>query len=364
MTTKKRIVFGLVAIAMTCGLLLAVLLGADLYLHRRAERYAAVNVWGYRGAMLPRKAPGEHRLVVLGGSTVLGYGVTPDRAFPAQLEEMLRPLSKQGAPVRVVNLGMNSQGAYAFKFDLQDYESLGYDAVVLYEGYNDLSGASNVYLGRRASPIFRLTGYYPVFPVMFREKAMALRYGGDISAGYREKKTVFRPGLASRVTAAALQAAADVSESLEGQLSRLDGAPGVTKDNRPKQTDAHGCPARWSHYCAAEYEAIRYALDRGRKILVVTQPYIAPEHEAQQAALRTMLDTEFRNVASVRYINLGPVFDLHGKDKALFYDGMHATEEGNRLIAAQLIAPVADLMSDAFNPSASSRPTAVATVTR
>ena len=39
-----------------------------------------------------------------------------------------------------MNLGFNSQGAYAFRFAEQDYLSLDYDTVILYEGYNDLGG--------------------------------------------------------------------------------------------------------------------------------------------------------------------------------------------------------------------------------
>ena len=62
------------------------ILGVDLYVHHRAERYAGVNIWGYRGPTVARKTAGEHRLVVLGGSTAFGYGVDWDKAFPAQLE--------------------------------------------------------------------------------------------------------------------------------------------------------------------------------------------------------------------------------------------------------------------------------------
>ena len=90
--------------------------------------------------------------------------MTWDDAFPAQLEADLRPLSNDHAPVTVVNLGMNSQGAYSFRFALEDYVKLDYDTVVLYEGYNDLGREPNLTVGRRESPVFRWTGYVSDFP--------------------------------------------------------------------------------------------------------------------------------------------------------------------------------------------------------
>jgi hypothetical protein len=113
---------------------------------------------------------------------------------------------------------------------------------------------------------------------------------------------------------------------------------------------AHGCVARWAHYCTAQYDAIKFVLDRGKKVVVVTQPYLEDIHREQQDALRTMLETELPGERRVRYVDLGPVFDVHDKGLGLFYDGMHASVEGNRQIASRLVGPVTELMSDAFNP--------------
>src|SRR5688500_17987327 len=107
MTTRKRIVFALAAM-MVAGLLgLTALLAADFYFHHRVERFAGVNIWGYRGPRVAKKARGEHRLIAIGGSTVFGYGVGWDETFPAHLERELRLLAKNAAPVSVVNLGFN-----------------------------------------------------------------------------------------------------------------------------------------------------------------------------------------------------------------------------------------------------------------
>ena len=47
-------------------------------------------------------------------------------------------------PINVLNLGFNNEGAYSFKYTLKDYDYLDYDEVVLYSGYNDLSGENQI----------------------------------------------------------------------------------------------------------------------------------------------------------------------------------------------------------------------------
>jgi hypothetical protein len=354
MTTRKRLVFAAAAMLMAVMVGFLALLAADLYFHRRVERAAGVNIWGYRGPRVGKKATGEHRLIVIGGSTAFGYGVASDQAFPAYLERDLRPLSTNGAPVSVVNLGFNSQGAYAFRFAEQDYLSLDYDTVILYEGYNDLGQAPNEFVGRRDSPVFRLTGYYPIVHIALNEKAMALRSGGDIDAAYRSQqpgaaKTVFRPGLATRATASTLEAAAHVSMSLNEQLDRLAKVPKATATLEDVHVDDLGCGLEFAHYCASVRDGIRFALDRGKKVLVVTQPYLSDRHRQQQADLRAMLAAQFPNQTRVGYVNLGDAVDLN--NPTLSYDTMHLTPAGNIEIARQLIKPVVELMPDVFQIS-------------
>lgn len=358
MTTRKRLVFAAAAMLMAVVVGFLALLAADLYFHHRVERAAGVNIWGYRGPRVAKKAPNEHRLVVIGGSTAFGYGVASDQAFPAYLERDLRALAVNGAPVSVVNLGFNSQGAYAFRFAEQDYFKLGYDAVILYEGYNDLGLAPNEFVGRRDSPVFRLTGYYPIVHVALDEKAMALRSGGNIDAAYRnkirgEKQTVFRPGLATRATASTLEAAAHVSKTLNEQLDRFARQPRTTATFEDVHVDDLGCRLDFAHYCASVRDGIRFALDRGKKVLVVTQPYINDRHRQQQDDLRRMLAAQFRTDARVAYANLGEAFDL--KNPTFSYDGMHLTATGNAEIAHRLVGSVVGLMPEAFRAAQAER---------
>src|SRR5687768_373661 len=112
MTRRKKIVFALAAIGLAFAGMFVLLLGADLYLHHRAERSAGLNRWGYRGPVAPRKRPGEVRVVMLGGSTTFGYGVRWHESVPALLDAGLHAV-EGGARFRSINLCFNKEGAYA-----------------------------------------------------------------------------------------------------------------------------------------------------------------------------------------------------------------------------------------------------------
>lgn len=335
----RRFVFACIAMALSATCCLAALFAVDLYAHRRAERTAGLNIWGYRGPTVGAKAPGEVRIVFLGGSTMFGYGVVAGEAIPAVVERELRAQAGV-APVSGVNLGYNAEGAYSFAFTLRDFAHLDYDVAVLYEGYNDMMGdptAPNTAVFRHESAVFRLTGYYPILPLALREKAMSLRFGGNLDAAYAEArgegKTVFTPTVGQRTSAAALETALRVSESIGQQLGRLTDAPSRTI------TAADGrCPYPWAEYCESVHLAVAEARSRGTRVAVVTQPGLFPpmreRHVAQQDALRAMLRRDFAEDAGVTYVDLSGAVDL--QDPALCYDGMHLTAAGNQQAGAAL----------------------------
>jgi len=330
------------ALALAAVVALAGLLVADIYTHTRFERSAGFNVWGYRGPSVGRKGPNEYRVIVLGGSTAYGYGVIWEHAMPAALERQLR--ARTTSPTfTVVNLGYNNEAAYSFKPTLIDYDWLREDLVVLYEGYNDLEpgGVTNVSVFRHDSPIFRLTGYMPIFPIVFREKAAAMLNGGDVSALYRKDgKTVFHAGVATKAAAGALDATAAVGRSLESQLGKVVVEPA----HAVEETAATGCQPRWRHYCQSIAVAIEFVRQRGHQVVVVTQPYLANEekirlrHMDQQADLRAMLARRFGSDADVAYVDLGDSVDL--ENPLIAFDHVHLTKRGNEQLAAGLVDPV------------------------
>lgn len=342
--TPRRLAVFAVAALISASISLALLLAIDVYLHRKFERSAGFNIWGYRGPAVGRKQPGEYRVAMLGGSTAYGYGVTWDEAIPAVLQKKLA--ARPPNTYAVVNLGYNNEGAYAFQPTLQDYRWLAYDLACLYEGYNDLMADArfpNVSVFRHESPVFRLTGYLPIFPIVFKEKA-AVMLSGDVNAMYplyqAPDKTVFRPGLATKTVAEALKVTAAVGQALERQVGRLSSEP------RHEITDvaSTGCMPRWQQYCRSVLVAAEFVLQQGGQVLVVTQPYqvlgenVRARHIEQQREMAAMLRRRFGAEPRVQHVDLGDAVDL--RDPTLAFDGVHLTVAGNHRIAERLVDPV------------------------
>jgi hypothetical protein len=344
LSRRKRLIFAACAIVVALGVPVAGLLAIDVRLHYKYERSAGFNVWGYRGPIAGPKRAGEIRIAAFGGSTTFGYGVNWSEAFPAVLERDLAHVSPR--PVSVVNLAYNNEGAYADRFTMQDYRYLHADLALLYSGYNDLIGdaSPNFSVYRHDSPVFRLFGYMPIFPMVFREKAAIMLRGEPGGLYQRNAKTVFRPGLVAWTKGEILNAAANVGDSLQRQFAGTPARPAMPS---AAAADATGCAFPWTHYCAAVLSSIEYALGAGQSVLVVTPPYeLGPElrarHAEQQTAMAEMVSRRFGSDARVLYVNLGEAVDL--ADVALSYDRMHLTAEGNRRIAAALVTPVMQLI--------------------
>lgn len=348
LSRRRKLMFALAAIAGSALAMFVAILAIDVYLHTKYQTSAGFNVWGYRGPVAGRKQKTEYRVVMVGGSSAYGYGVTWDQAIPARLEQLLAKVAPAGRTFRVINLGYNNEGAYSFAVTLKDYDYLDYDLVCLYEGYNDLIGdprSPNVSVFRHDSPVFRLTGYLPIFPIVFKEKAAAMLSGGDPGALYNsERKTVFRPGAAATVAAGALRTVGEVGQSLERQLGRVS----VEPKWHIEAPDATGCKYPWGQYCRSVANAISLPLASNRQVMFITQPY-APEaslrlrHKEQQREVAGMIAREFGGEPRVRYVDLGNAIDL--TDGALSFDGMHLTADGNARIAERLVTAVADLAS-------------------
>lgn len=348
LTRRKKIVFALVTIMISLVGMLVLLLAADLVVHKRAERSAGLNRYGYRGPVVGKKAPGELRVVMLGGSTVFGYGVAWNESIPVNLEARLK--ERLNRPVRVVNLGFNNEGAHAFVPNLEDFEYLDYDAIVLYEGYNDIHGDEGVNRSvyRRDSAVYRLIGYYPILPLYLDEKAKMLRYGSNnMDAAYADSRdgapprsVVFKTGLAQRTSAAALDAVASMTKALDGQLQNSASPPlPATKE----QESQLGCKHPYVTYCESVASGIRFGLTRGKAVVVSLQPLSPgeksrPMHERQQQMLGAMVTREFGGEARVVWADFSRLLDLTNID--VTFDGMHLKPNANAAVAAALVEPV------------------------
>lgn len=346
LSRRKFVAFAATTVLLAFGLMLGGLLAADVYLHAKAERSAGLNRAGYRGPVAGAKRPGERRVVMLGGSTVFGYGVLWNEALPAVLERLLNEILGDGA-VRMVNLGYNGEGAYAMLPTLEDFEYLGPDVVCLYPGDTDLMGDAgpNTAVYRHTSAVFRLTGYFPILPLALTEKAMALRSGGHLGEAYAsllengKPKPVFQPSLSQRASAAALDAVASLTNTMGRQLDRVSAVKAPEAGLRGPQR----CDAPWIHYCDAVFSAIQYALQRGRPVVVMSAPLGSDgdgraRQLLQQAALAGLLARNFENDPRVTFVDLSRAVDP--SDPALAFDGNHLTSTGNLIVAKTLVEPV------------------------
>ena len=84
---RRRLVYIAIAVVGVFVVVTAVLVALDVYVHRKVQYEAGVNVWGYRGDVVGRKRDGEQRIVALGGSTVFGYGLRWNESWPYYLEQ-------------------------------------------------------------------------------------------------------------------------------------------------------------------------------------------------------------------------------------------------------------------------------------
>ena len=345
---RRRIAYIAIAAVGVFVLMTSAVLALDIYVHHRVQFSGGVNIWGYRGEVVSAKTANETRVLAIGGSTAFGYGLPWDQSWPYYLNERIgvsRRAQGYKTPASVVNLGIPADTARTFVSTLKDYAYLHGDIAIFYEGYNDLGLVVNPprnstnpavffhYLAwRHQSPIFRWTGYFPIFPLVLNEKAALLLHGRIDGEG----EVAFRPDLAARATAAAMKSAAQIGVNLERRLGKL-----TDVDVEVSQTTDAGC-GRWSEYCGAVQEAVQYALVHGQRAIVVTQPYLSDLHVQQQRALASMLTRKFAGDARVRYVNLGRLLDL--SDPKIAYDGLHLVPFGNMRVADALLPTVLEML--------------------
>ena len=330
----------LVAAVGLVGLTLSI--AAVEYRYHRQERedlYGYVNIEGYRGQRLNHKRAGEFRAVVVGGSTTYGQGVNAIETIPAALERKLRG---RGRDISVANLGYMNDGVYADGLTLRDYRYLHYDLAILYEGYNDLFNVPNLYSFRHRSVVFRLTGYFPMFPLVLAEKAKSLRYHGDLNAAYRGDQPVVPIGLPSRAGAAALEFAASLDSRMNAAMQEAE-------------RTTEGACGYWTFFCEHVAANVQTALDAGADVLFVVQPYLpspddrpddsswASLHRGQSERVLSYLQQRFGGDVRLHVANIGEAIDLRKETYRL--DNVHLTATGNEVVAEHLVDPVMAIAS-------------------
>ena len=330
----KTILFVLISVFLVFIFAVSVLIGLDLLYHQKYLTIAGLNYRGYRGKVLSRKKSGEISIVMLGGSSLFGYGVKYNEAIPEILESALNaPLGNKDKRKKfsVINLAYNSEGSYAFYFNLHDFDYLDYDYVIIYDGYNDL-GIGNTVAYRHADPVFRIFKYMPILPMIINEKAMFIRHGGKIEEAYRDKKVAFAPDQKDQIKIAAIENSLKSYNAIENILNRIKKNDQVDFNINLLTADP------WAWYTYYMRKAIDYTLSRNKKVIIITQPHISDAHRDQQKALREMLVKVYAGNSSVTYFDLGNSISL--KDESLCYDGVHLSAKGCRVMAGYIFEKI------------------------
>jgi lysophospholipase L1-like esterase len=301
------------ALGLALGTVLVVvggLLAVDQYLHAKHDAYETPNRFGYRGAALGQKAPGEVRVALIGESSAYGYQLINEYSLAVQLTDKLeQALSPR--PVSVANLAALGDSSQCYAPTLAHYNWLDPDVVLIDAGYNDNPktldrAVSTCY--RQRNQIFNLTGYWPVLDLYVREKVYALAFG-SVERGYEAA----------------------------GQIAPTDADAEASADGPGTGVEQQSI----AEFCANIDALVEQQLSLGRRVMYVTQPYLNTFHRRQQSALRESL-ARFAGDPRFAYVDLGNALDL--SDPALSFDHMHPTAHGNEVLSERLVGPVAELI--------------------
>jgi lysophospholipase L1-like esterase len=297
---------------------------------------------------VPRKVSDELRIVVLGGSAVLGAGVADDETAPHRLEGLLaqrldrEPLDGVRT-VRVINAGQgyyNSTQELVFLVtELAIYEP---DVIVVADGYNDLHHA--VVWGNRP-PANEVTS--AMLEDLMHGGGTVRRVGWPdavytaLQASYLGNRT--RGGIASSVIAPA------------GLGFPVDRPRGTKRDPHFLPLVQHRLVMNWTlmHRLAASFGA--RAIFSLQPTIFVKQPLADEEREyietTEYSRLASESWRELERFVDDEAARLGlPVFraDAYIRDhpERLFADYCHLFPQGNRLMARAMADRIDEELSD------------------
>lgn len=145
------------------------LLAADLYAHKRVEMVGGVNIWGYRGAVVKRRVPGDRRVLFVGGTRAYGYGAAADDTIAHALE--WETIVQTRRPTTVINAARIGATASDYAGMVTRHAYLDPDVVVLYD---DLGYAATRPHESRLARTFG--GYEPILPLVMEEKGMVWQH--------------------------------------------------------------------------------------------------------------------------------------------------------------------------------------------
>jgi hypothetical protein len=301
------------------GAAFGLLLATDLCLHAVYDQQGIhYNRRGYRGPLVPPKAPGEFRVAVFGGSGAFGYGQALEDCLPVVLQ---RALQKETArPLRVLNLAANEQGIYGIYHDVAAYQDLGYDLALLYFGATDsIPTHPHTANFRGRSPVFNLTGYLPILPRWLEEKRVVMM--ADL-AGLAQAAGAGEAGLAEPVRFVLGQA----DQMLMSMQKALAGG-----DREARRQLAGGKARPFAFFLDYVGRTLDWLLAHDKQVICVGEP--AMSGTLQQQMLMDFLAARYPG--RVTYLDALPLLGLPMNEA--FTDSVHFTGQGTRSLAQGLL---------------------------
>jgi hypothetical protein len=289
-----------VLIGQALAVAIALTVVADMTAHRHTELLGGVNIWGYRGPVMTRKAINEVRIATVGGDLAFGWGVAAGETTTAALRQAVSfTLDRPGAPNRrftAVNLGAMGLSADGYAARLERFGYLMPDVVCVL--FDPPGPRRRPWMPSDDSAVTAATGYVPLLPLVVEERHRA------------------RP----------VVAVAAAFTRVDRQLFRLLYRQRDERDTPQERVDAYG---------SAAARAASGALDRRAAAVVVLPP---DRQEADARFHRAVADALQPLLASgrVALVDLGAESDLF--DSSVLLDGVNLSAAGHSRLAAR-IAP-------------------------
>ena len=174
----KRFAVVLVSELVVTAALLTVAL--DVQLHHKFASFGAVNMWGYRGPVMPARKPPELRIAVVGGTFAYGWGVEAEHTLAGYLRQLVSVALNQAGqpPIRVTaaNLAGIDIRPADYTERIRRYAYLAPDLVCI-EPDPPVENAPLRHGTPERSGVFALTGYMPALPLVLAEKGRVMGTG-------------------------------------------------------------------------------------------------------------------------------------------------------------------------------------------
>ena len=283
-------------------------LALDMRAHNRVERLGGVNIWGYRGPVMRRKAANEIRIAAAGGDLAFGWGVAPGETLIFNVRQLLAlTLDQRGGRLHTftaVDVGAIGLTPAEYAGWIQHFAYLQPDVVCLVPDTRHHRAANVSVQPDRGSPIFRSFGYAPILPLVVEEKGAVMH---------------------SRMVRAA--------GSIVAQLDRI-GA--VTAD------PSAGGRESGAAYVGVIKQAVQTALANGSAVVLIGPPVLTVEDGVDRGALAEMVMATFGNEPRVRFVDLGERADM--AEPAMWLGGVALSAAGHAKAASHVVPDVLQLV--------------------